>query len=72
MVGVATAAGHSTRDRKDALGLVLGARSARQASIAAHFAPAAMDAAPHLQALRSVGVNGRIVFCRLRRHDCCI
>jgi len=40
-------------------------------SIAAHFAPAAIDAAPHLQAFCTVGVIGTIGtirFWRLQRH----
>lgn len=60
IVYVAAAAGNATRDGKDTLGLVPGARSARMASIAAHFAPAATDAAPHLQAFCPVGLNGTV------------
>src|SRR5271163_3783856 len=68
IVCVATAAGNTTRDGKDTLGLVPGARGARMASIAAHFAPAAIDAAPHLQAFCLIGVIGTIRFWRLQRH----
>ena len=68
IVCVATAAGNTTRDGKDTLGLVPGARGARMASIAAHFAPAAIDAAPHLQAFCLVSVIGTIRFWRLERH----
>src|SRR2546423_12385129 len=68
IVCVATAAGNTTRDGKDTLGLIPGARSARMASIATHFAPAAIDAAPHLQGFCPVGAIGTIMFWRLQRH----
>jgi hypothetical protein len=68
IVCVATAAGNTTRDGKDTFGLVPGARSARMASIAAHFAPAAIDAAPHLQTFCPIGVIGTDRFWGLQRH----
>ena len=68
MVCVATAAGDTTRNGKDTLGLVPGARNARMASIAAHFASAAIDATPHLQTFRPIGVMGTIRPWRLQRH----
>ena len=39
------------------------------ASIAAHFAPAAIDAAPHLQAFCTFGIIGTIRLWGLQRHD---
>ena len=68
IVCIATAARNATGDGKDTLGLVPGARSARMASIAAHFAPAAIDAAPHLQTFCLIGVIGTTRFRRLQRH----
>ena len=40
------------------------------ASIAAHFAPAAIDAAPHLHVFCPAGVVGDIRFWELQRHYC--
>ena len=70
IVWVATAAGNTTRDGKDAFGLVFGARTARMASIAAHFAPSAVYAAPHLQAFYPVGVISTVRLWRMQRHLC--
>ena len=61
-------AGDTTRDRKYTFGLVPCARGARMASVAAHFAPAAIDAAPYLQAFSPVGIIGTIRFLMLQRH----
>src|SRR5258706_15834099 len=67
IVCVASAARNTTRHGKDTVGLVPGARGARMASIAAHFAAAAIDAAPHLQVFFAVGVMGSIRLWRLQR-----
>ena len=73
MIGVAIAAGNTTRDGIHAVDLVLSARSAWMVSIAANFTPATTDAAPHLQSFRlveAINITGTSGFreVRLRRH----